>query len=78
MLSDHDLGFGDSVLGDSNPSLIEAAKIFRLMHLKNLRSIQSSINNTIEVVQKVRAQLSGLASKTGTIDKRLGHFSNDY
>ena len=52
-MADHDLGFGESVLGETDPVLKDAAKILRLIHLKNLRELQSDINNTIEIVQRV-------------------------
>ena len=55
MLADHDMGFGEAVHGNSDPVLKEAAKILRLIHLTNLRDLQSQINNTIELVQRATA-----------------------
>ena len=51
-LQDHDFGFTDQTM---DPVLKEAAKILRLVHLEQLRKLQSDINNTIELVQSVTA-----------------------
>lgn len=63
-LKDHDFGFTDKAL---DPNVIEAAKILRLLHLKNLRKLQSEINNTIELVQSVTAN-----PKTDTKGGKVG------
>ena len=51
-LKDHDFGFNDKTM---DPVVKEAGKILRLLHLTNLRTLQSEINNTIELVQSVTA-----------------------
>ena len=51
-LEEHDFGFTDRQM---DPVLKEAGKILRLMHLTNLRKLQSEINNTIELVQSATA-----------------------
>ena len=43
----------DSDLGD--PSLNEAAKVLRLLHIKELRHLQTSINELIVATQAVTA-----------------------
>ena len=63
-LKEHDFGFTDKSL---DPNLKEAAKILRLLHLKNLRKLQSEINNTIELVQSVTAN-----PKTDTKGGKVG------
>ena len=51
-LQDHDFGFADKSM---DPVLRDAAKILRMLHLAQLRKLQSDINNTIELVQSVTA-----------------------
>jgi RLL motif-containing protein 1 len=51
-MKDHDFGFTDPKM---DPVLKEAAKILRLLHLTNLRNLQSEINNVIELVQSETA-----------------------
>ncbi len=63
-LKDHDFGFTDPKM---DPVLKEAAKILRLLHLTNLRKLQSDINNTIELVQGVTAN-----PKTDTKGGKVG------
>ena len=50
-----------------DPVLKDAAKILRLLHLTNLRKLQSDINNTIELVQNVTAN-----PKTDTKSGKVG------
>lgn len=64
-LKDHDFGFPDDK--NMDPVLKEAAKILRLLHLTNLRKLQSEINNTIELVQRVTAN-----PKTDTKGGKVG------
>jgi len=63
-LKDHDFGFSDKTM---DPVMKEAAKILRLLHLTNLRKLQSEINNTIELVQNVTAN-----PKTDTKSGKVG------
>jgi len=63
-LKDHDFGFSEK---NMDPVLKEAAKILRLLHLTNLRKLQSEINNTIELVQNVTAN-----PKTDTKSGKVG------
>ena len=63
-LKDHDFGFTEK---NMDPVLKEAAKILRLLHLTNLRKLQSDINNTIELVQSVTAN-----PKTDTKSGKVG------
>ena len=51
-LQEHDFGFTEKSM---DPVLREAAKILRMLHLTQLRKLQSEINNTIEMVQGVTA-----------------------
>lgn len=51
-LKDHDFGVPACI---SDPVLKEAVKILRLIHLNNLRDLQSDINATIETVQAATA-----------------------
>lgn len=51
-LQEHDFGFTEKSM---DPVLREAAKILRMLHLTQLRKLQSDINNTIEMVQGVTA-----------------------
>ena len=51
-LQEHDFGFTDKSM---DPVLRDAAKILRMLHLAQLRKLQSDINNTIELVQSVTA-----------------------
>ena len=53
-----------------NPVLKEAGKILRLLHLTNLRKLQSEVNDAIELVQSLFVvQITTANSKT---DTRLG------
>ena len=63
-LKDHDFGFTDKTM---DPVMKEAAKILRLLHLTNLRKLQSDINNTIELVQSITAN-----PKTDTKSGKVG------
>ena len=51
-LKDHDFGVPPHI---KDPVLKEAVKILRLIHLNNLRDLQSDINATIETVQAATA-----------------------
>jgi RLL motif-containing protein 1 len=51
-LKDHNLGVPADI---KDPVLKEAVKILRLIHLNNLRDLQSDINATIETVQAATA-----------------------
>jgi len=51
-LKDHDFGVPPNI---KDPILKEAVKILRLIHLNNLRDLQSDINATIETVQAATA-----------------------
>ena len=51
-LKDHNFGLPPDI---KDPVLKEAAKILRLIHLNNLRDLQSDINATIETVQAATA-----------------------
>merc|ERR1719266_2474907 len=51
-LKDHDFGVPPEI---KDPVLKEAVKILRLIHLNNLRDLQSDINATIETVQAATA-----------------------
>ena len=51
-LKDHDFGVPPDI---EDPVLKEAVKILRLIHLNNLRDLQSDINATIETVQAATA-----------------------
>lgn len=51
-LKDHDFGVPPQI---KDPVLKEAVKILRLIHLNNLRDLQSDINATIETVQAATA-----------------------
>ena len=63
-LKDHDFGFSEKIM---DPVLKDAAKVLRLLHLTNLRKLQSDINNTIELVQNVTAN-----PKTDTKSGKVG------
>ena len=52
LLKDHDFGVPPNI---KDPVLKEAVKILRLIHLNNLRDLQSDINATIETVQAATA-----------------------
>ena len=58
-----------------DPVLKDAAKILRLLHLTNLRKLQSDINNTIELVQNVTANPK-TDTKSGKVGRwnKLGNF----
>lgn len=51
-LDEHDFGFSDKTM---DPVLLRTAKILRMLHLQQLRKLQSDVNNTIELVQGVTA-----------------------
>jgi len=51
-LKDHNFGVPENI---TDPVLKEAVKILRLIHLNNLRDLQSDINATIETVQAATA-----------------------
>ena len=51
-LKDHDFGVPKDI---TDPVLKEAVKILRLIHLHNLRELQSDINAAIETVQAATA-----------------------
>lgn len=48
-LNEHDMGFGDSIDGDKDPVLLEAAKILKLIHIENLRELQSRLAIFLEI-----------------------------